>query len=134
MSKHSKMTKEKMGVDYSKAVTPPDYKCSGCSATNCKLWRQYQTFASHIELFCANCAIKDQSEPGASSLGKKKKKIKIDTDGTYKDEEFRMKCDQIGWLVPAVPTEEGDTYWGYTSIPQAGCDWWTRIPSYPTTK
>ena len=37
--------------------------------------------------------------------------------------------DQIGWLVPAVPSEEGDTFWGYMSVPQAGCDWWDRLPT-----
>lgn len=41
------------------------------------------------------------------------------------------RCDQIGWLVPAVPTEEGDTYWGYTSVPQPGCDWWRDLPTFP---
>jgi hypothetical protein len=34
-----------------------------------------------------------------------------------------------GWMVPAVPTEENDAYWGYSSIPQAGCEWWYHLPS-----
>ncbi|HOI96943.1 MAG TPA: hypothetical protein PLA19_00355 [Candidatus Pacearchaeota archaeon] len=37
--------------------------------------------------------------------------------------------DQIGWLIPAVPAEGNDTYWGYTSVPQAGCNWWDKLPT-----
>jgi hypothetical protein len=37
--------------------------------------------------------------------------------------------DSLGWLVPAVPTEEGDTYWGYTSVPAMGCLWWRSLKS-----
>ena len=42
----------------------------------------------------------------------------------------RRQTDQIGWRVPAVPTEENDTYWGYTSVPQPGCDWWANLPFF----
>jgi hypothetical protein len=53
----------------------------------------------------------------------------IGEDGRHED-EFNGS-DQIGWLVPAVPTEEGDTYWGYTSVPSAGCVWWFLLPLKP---
>lgn len=43
------------------------------------------------------------------------------------------RTDQIGWRVPAVPTEENDTYWGYSSVPQAGLSWWERLPTRPGT-
>lgn len=33
----------------------------------------------------------------------------------------------IGWLVAAVPTEDGETFWGYTSVPQAGVNWWNSL-------
>ena len=41
----------------------------------------------------------------------------------------RIRTNQIGWRVPAVPTEDGETYWGYTSVPQPGCDWWSNLPT-----
>ena len=34
------------------------------------------------------------------------------------------ESDSCGWHVPAVPTEVGDTYWGYSSVPLRGCRWW----------
>lgn len=86
-----------------------DYKCSKCGATNCRLWRQYQTFADQIELLCCNCAEQDQGKkcelPGGS--------------------------DQIGWLVPAVPAG-GGTFWGYTSVPDDGVKWWNDLPLRPS--
>ncbi len=42
-----------------------------------------------------------------------------------------QQCDQLGGLCPAIPTVEGDTFWGYTSVPQDGCEWWYRLPYYP---
>jgi len=97
--------------------TPSGYVCSACEARGVKLWRQYQTFAEHIELLCAECALKDQKKTGP-----------IDDDG--KRESNGMRSDQIGWLVPAVPTEDGGTFWGYTSVPESGVRWWRRLPTY----
>jgi hypothetical protein len=107
-------------VDYSKPVTPAGYACSRCGATNCKLWRQYQTFASHIELLCVTCAGTDQGVDVSD----------VDEKGRTTSRDFGFRTDSIGWLVPAVPTEDGETYWGYTSVPQAGCDWWHGLPNY----
>ena len=58
-------------------------------------------------LYCRECAMADQ---------------KID-DFTL----IRGKCDVIGWLVPAVPTEDGQTFWGYSSVPEGGVECWWRI-------
>jgi hypothetical protein len=41
------------------------------------------------------------------------------------------RSDQIGWYVPAIPDMEGVGYWGYTSVPQAGIDWWRKLPTLP---
>jgi hypothetical protein len=98
---------------YASNTTPPDYVCTRCKASGCKLWRLYQTFLDHQKLFCLPCAEADQqvrlcfrrSDPYAS--------------------------DQIGALVPAVPTVELDTYWGYTSVPEPGVEWWYRLPTAP---
>lgn len=97
---------------------PKAYVCSKCGATNCKLWRQYQTFAEHIELLCIRCAGEDQGKDISSANASGK----IDTE--------YGSTDQIGWLVPAVPTEDNETYWGYTSVPQPGCIWWNNLPTF----
>jgi hypothetical protein len=114
-------------VDYSKSETPPNYKCHRCGATGCKLWRQYQTFLDHQTLLCASCAAKDQGK----DIGD------INDEGRYtlSDPIFGsgQKSDQIGWYVPAVPTEKNDSYWGYTSVPETGCEWWHKLPTLPLT-
>lgn len=90
---------------------PPsdDYKCSKCGASGCRLWRQYQTFLEHIELLCFDDALKDQSKNEADLL-----------------EPYHA----IGWLVAAIPTDDG-TFWGYTSVPQDKVDWWNTLPLRP---
>jgi len=97
--------------------------CAKCGAANVKLWRQYSTFLNHIELHCARCA-------GAAQ---KKDVSDIDKDGkrTCDVMGHPARTDSIGWLVPAVPTEEEDTYWGYTSVPEEGVQWWKKLPTLP---
>jgi hypothetical protein len=94
-----------------------EYKCSTCGKESCKLWREYNTFASVSELYCVDCAARNQ-----------KKDISILSTGGMRMTKHGW-TDQIGWLVPAVPTQDGDTYWGYTSVPQSGCDWWASLPN-----
>jgi len=99
-------------MDYTElGATPWYYKCSKCGAEGCKLWRQAQTLASNIKLLCANCSEKNQH-------------------GEIDDKH----PSAIGWLVEAVPTEDGDTFWGRTSIPKDGCDWWDSLPTRPPVK
>lgn len=98
---------------YESGKIPVGYKCEKCKAAGCKLWRQYQTLADQIELLCANCAEKDQD-----------RKLELEDGGS----------DQIGDLVPAIPTEDGGTYWGYTSVPDAGCEWFDVLPIRPGQK
>ena len=89
-------------MDYNEGA-PDDYRCSECDKRDHKLWRQYNTFADHIELMCRPCALDDQGKSDAELTG-----------------------DQIGWLVPAIPSE-GGTFWGYSSVPTAGLLWWYRL-------
>jgi hypothetical protein len=105
---------------YAKSAVPSTYVCKTCKATNCKLWREYQAFLEHQQLYCCDCAAEDQGKD-ISTMTK---------DGTYSSDPDapRVKIDQIGWLIPAVPTEANDTFWGYTSVPQPGVDWWKRLP------
>ena len=103
-------------VNYA-SVPPLGYRCTGCGVHGCKLWRQYQTVADAIRLLCCDCAGKEQGKDVSD----------IDDDGRVLTRLGR--CDQIGWCVPAVPTEEGDTFFGYTSVPLPGVHWWKRLPT-----
>lgn len=98
--------------DYNK-----NYTCSKCKLDGVKLWRQYQTCASAVDLLCVVCAVADQKK---ESMSVQKWTTPFDfSDG-----------DQIGWLVPAIPTAEGDTFWGYTSVPSDRVQWWHSLPTY----
>lgn len=101
---------------YTNGQTPQGYSCSECGAVGCKLWRQYQTLADHINLLCVDCAMEDQGVD-----------YEVDEEG-YHHEDICRRCLPIEWLVPAVPTEDNETFWGYTSVPSDGVDWWKRLP------
>lgn len=107
---------------YLKDADLSSYVCSSCGASKCKLWRPYQSF--DVTLLCAMCAGINQEKDISTldSLGK------IDGD-------LCGKTDQIGWYIPAVPTEEYSpdykAYWGYTAVPGPGVDWWKKLPSLP---
>ena len=90
-----------------------EYKCSKCGIESVRLWRQYQTFLDYVELMCVDCAEKDQNRPSG-----------FDKNGN----KILGQTDQIGWLVPAVPTIEDDTFWGYSSVPQDRVKWWYSLP------
>jgi len=123
---------------YATASVPPRYRCGTCEASGVRLWREYQTFLEHQTLACADCAAREQSKNGKSYS------VALRADGhacvtTTYDREKEPKLwqifngrdeggDQIGWRIPAVPTEDGQTYWGYTSVPKEGCDWWNALP------
>ncbi len=106
-------------IDYQASIAPSNYCCHKCYAQGVKLWREYQTFLNNQTLLCAKCAGKEQ----------KKDTSTIDEEGLYQSEFGRT--DQIGWRIPAVPTKENDTYWGYTSVPEEGVQWWKRLKTLP---
>jgi len=130
------------------------YVCSSCRKKNVKLWREYNTFANRIKLYCLGCACKDQNkirtptEDGKSLYTERVhhwfrtpamffnngsprwQGYNPDKDILPENAEFyseRDRTDQIGWLVPAVPTEDG-SFWGYTSVPPEACEWWYKLP------
>lgn len=105
-------------VDYSSTIPPFAYRCGGCGASHCKLWREYQTCADYTVLLCCDCAAKRGDTYDVSN---------IDESG-YRPGDCG-DTDQIGWCVPAVPTKEGDTFWGYSSVPEDGCVWWRHLPT-----
>ena len=104
-------------VDYNSNSVPKKYKCGTCKVHGCKLWREYNTFLDQQTLECCDCAAKSQGKDVST----------IDHTGRYKT-DIGM-TDQIGWRIPAVPTEDGETFWGYSSVPQAGVNWWKALPT-----
>jgi hypothetical protein len=90
-------------------VSNTSYTCMGCGASKCRLWREYQTFSDRTQLLCATCAEKDQGR------------------------KLEPKCDQIGWLVPAIPVdgEDARSFWGYSSVPAPRLEWWYSLPERP---
>lgn len=110
-------------VDYTSSVAPTDYRCTTCHRHGCKLWRQYQTFANHIRLLCCDCAAHEEKETSFQRVADT-----IGEDGCWNHDSCG-RTDSIGFCVPAVPTPEGDTYWGYTSVPPDGVTWWRRLPT-----
>ncbi|MDQ5883543.1 MAG: hypothetical protein QG654_457 [Patescibacteria group bacterium] len=109
-------------VDYSKVEVPPSYTCRNCGATNCKLWRDFQDPLEYQTLLCAKCAAREQGKDIAS----------IDANG-MRDSTVSGRTDQIGWRIPAVPTESNNTFWEYNQCPQAGCEWWKKLPTHPAS-
>lgn len=89
-------------VDYDSGTMPENYVCCKCSVEGAKLWRDYNTFGP--QLYCCDCAREDQKKDVTeiNEEGKRPSKIGPFVDWT----------DQIGWLIPAVPCEEGGAYWG----------------------
>lgn len=88
------------------------YVCSECAAHGVKLWRQYQTFLSHITLKCRECSEIEQ----APTLERHGRLL-----------EGRGESLEIGWRVPALPDDTG-TFWGYCSAPKERWDWWKALP------
>ena len=80
------------------------YACGGCGASGVRLWRDYQVYLDQSTLRCRRCCEAHEGKP------------------------MPDQGDQIGWSVPAVPTPDGSTFWGYTSVPLVAVDWWKALP------
>lgn len=94
------------------------YVCSKCGATGVKLWRQYNVCVSAQELLCVECLAKEAKIDIS----------KIDSDGRYEDPTIERKTHSVGWHVPAILTDDEESFWGYTSVPANGCYWWKKLP------
>lgn len=117
---------------YSKLEIPLSYQCSKCGARGCKLYREYQTL--HVELRCCVCSRDYMLEcEKVNPEFYKPEHYSIDTldANGLRDSDHGSKTDQIGFWIPAVPDEEGDGYWGYTSVPTEGVEWWKKLPTFP---
>lgn len=115
-------------IDYSSAVAPAGYHCGQCGSLGIKLWREYNTFLNHQSLLCAKCACAEQnarSDKGFRVIPRPDGGADVRIDA---GEEYQYYGDQIGWRIPAVPTADGETFWGYTSVPEDGVQWWFSLP------
>ncbi len=92
------------------ALLPMPYVCAECGASGVRLWRDYGLFLRNISLRCRGCSEEHQA----------KYTDKLELKRT-------RETDQIGWLVPAVPTDDG-TFWGYASTPNHAYAWWEALP------
>lgn len=115
-------------VDYTSSVPPAQYHCGKCGVLGVKLWRDYNTFLDHQSLLCADCACTEQNSRADKVFAVEPRadggvEVRIDAG-----EEYQDYGDQIGWRIPAVPTADGSTFWGYTSVPADGVSWWKRLP------
>lgn len=109
---------EQLGqCDYASSEVPRGYRCIECGKKGVKLWRDAYVTMDIQSLECAACALYNQEQDGP-----------VDEDGRRTD-KHGMETDQIGWRVPAVPTEDGRAFWGYTSVPDEGVAWWRRLPT-----
>lgn len=94
-----------------------NYRCSNCKTSGVKLWRQYNILACYVDLLCVDCACRQEKiDPNS-----------VEEDGRRKI-DYEQMTDQLVYLIPAVPTIEGDTFWGYTSVPEEGVLWWKNLP------
>lgn len=100
---------------YAAIGTPDGYACVRCSASGVRLYREYNTFLDHQVLWCRACVV---AETGGAHYG---------GDPRYSSPK-EHQLGQSRTLVAAVPTEDGETFWGFSSVPQAGVDWWDRLP------
>ena len=89
---------------YRRHEVPRDYFCAWCKMQGVRLYREYGGF-SPGEILCTHCTEKSQDR-------------KFDPNSPH----------EIAWRVAAVPCEDGTGYWGYTSVPQEGVNWWDLLP------
>lgn len=118
-------------VDYSSAVPPAEYHCGKCGTLGVKLWRDYQTFLNYQSLLCADCACAEQNNSERTFTVADGDGGRAIVSATYTPDKHGLSGpggDQIGWRVPAVPTQDGSTYWSYTSVPDGGVAWWFSLP------
>jgi hypothetical protein len=101
-----------------RGFAPHGYSCGGCGATHVKLWREYNTCLDFQTLYCMKCVCEVNKKPVPKTLS--------DNCGEFGPSD-QLEHPKAGSLVPAIPTEDGSNYWGYTSVPIMGVVWWQRL-------
>jgi hypothetical protein len=112
-------------IDYDAHTVPDNYRCTSCGAHGVKLWRQYPC-VDDSELECSVCVGQSQHVDVST----------IDADGLIKTDighsnQIGQSSPDSPGRVPAVPTADGSTYWGYPKIPDKALAWWRRLPTQP---
>jgi hypothetical protein len=103
---------------YESAEAPPWYACTGCATgPGVKLWRPAHDDAGAL---CAACVERRAGLPPGL----------IGDDGRSPT-KHGDETDQVGGRVPYVPCEDGESAWGYTSVPAEGVAWWHALPTRP---
>lgn len=111
------MKLNEIAFEYVAGTVPAGYICADCGAAGVKLWRDYSVVLERIKLWCAPCA-----------CARMEVVDDVDSDG-YRPNVSSTRSVCIEELVPAIPTEENDTFWGYSSVPEEGVKWWRRLPT-----
>ena len=100
------------------STAPPQYACSNCGATGCKLWRLLMP--PHVPLACARCAASGQTMEISD----------MDSRGFWEGPQGRT--DQIGWFIPALPKRPSfHEFWSPVAAPLQDRLWWAGLPNYP---
>lgn len=108
-------------IDYLSPVPPDGYRCMDCDTHGVKMWRMSNS--SCIEFRCFTCACLQEKVKATPS---------VDRKGVMKlSHGIHVQSDQIGNLVPAIPSEDGSTCWGYSNASAEACQWWWSLPFYP---
>lgn len=114
----SRCVREMKPFSFRDPEVPAWYRCDQCSVHGVRLYRDYNTFASNIDVLCATCAEVHQKKPRGF----------VEQPDPHTG---RVHDDQIGWMIAAVPTEGDSTFWGRGAVPTAGCAWWFSMPIRP---
>lgn len=121
---------------YVTGYVPSQYHCGECGKHGLKLWRNC-TFLYHQSLLCGDCACEEQNSKVKKftvTEGSGKRLGRITVTVLHQPDPNMLSGDsgdQIGWRIPAVPTEDGAAFWNYMefSIGLGGSEeWWNRLP------
>jgi hypothetical protein len=106
-------------VDYQSALVPTNYKCHNCGVIGVKLWREQTASLNLLSLLCCKCSGEEQEKDVKN----------IDDQGRVEPETHGRRRYQIGCRIPAIPTEDNDSYWWHSVFPEDGAQWWRRLPN-----
>lgn len=98
---------------------PDDYRCSHCGVHGVKLWRPA---GDSSEKWCATCGTAQAGLPdNIDQFGRR--------EGEYGWSDQIYSSNQGLNLVPCIVDPLLGGFWGYTSVPQPGVNWWHNLPT-----
>lgn len=106
-------------IDYAAGTVPSSYTCGHCGVSGVKLWRDVMAVATDVTLRCFACAsIEDETSFGCD--------IRTGKHPTGRAGE--PWTDQFRHRLPAIPTPDNRSFWGYTAVPPDALKWWYGLP------